>query len=53
MDLLLKSFDDSSQSDLTFITITQEIIVITTKPGTKMYLLIKQFEQSDQCRGML
>ena len=30
----------SLQSDLTFVTITHEIIVITTKPGTKKYLLI-------------
>ena len=43
----------SLQSDLTFITFTQEIIAITTKSGTKRYLLIKQFEQPDQFCGIL
>ena len=42
-----------SLSDLTFITITQEIIAITTKIGTRKYLLNKHFEQPDQFCGML
>ena len=35
----------SLQNDPTFITITQGIIVITTKPEIEKYSLIKQFEQ--------
>ena len=38
----------SLQSDLTFITITQEVAVITTKSRTRTYFLIKRFEQLDQ-----
>ena len=38
----------SLQSDLIFMTITQGIKVITTKPETERYSLIKQFEQLGQ-----
>ena len=42
----------SLQNDLTFITITQGIVAITTKPETEKYSLIKQFEQLGQYYGM-
>ena len=41
-------------TDLTFLTIIQEIfIVITSKPQIKTYLLITQFEQPNWFCGML
>ena len=52
IDVFPKLFNDFFTNDLTFITITQGIIVITTKSETERYSLIKQFKQMGQYHGM-